>query len=404
MLLWLILAIPQADEIVRLTERIERIEQDLAAVKADLADLQETDQDASEYHVRSLADFAELEPTENARIHVYGKIDSVTPVWLCEKIWADGVELIGHDDAEFGSNVNIWPFLGYDDITIRDIKALAAFRDYEWNTGRAPIPNPDNRSRNVLIQNCEFIAVDIGFSLSTGNDNWTFSHCKMSGGKHGLIYAQNYKTNGAGPSNLLIEDCEFRDTNTGDNKEQYDGHAIGLQKCNDVTIRRCKIRDCNGTAIEAWLGGGETQTQKNIVIENCDIRGCKRVYTDGRGIAFSGGNRNQVMGNRTGCRITNNAISNTEGNCISCNVQDPVEIAGNELHQPWDLAEEVFFSFQYGPNPQIPTGNTVSFHTQPVRVALIRYGKNASKFAQWDHDANELIDFTLDTTWNQPLP
>lgn len=340
-------------------------------------------------------EFIENRPAPNTVIHVYGEQTKDSSYWYPEKLWNDGVTLRGHD-CVISPRIRIWPLYGHDHITIEGVKAVATFRDWEWSYRNRVVDNPEpaHRSHHVTIRNSTFDCPGvIGWTLSTGNDHWLFENVTATGGKHGIVYAANIKTNGGGPKHLTIRGCDFSRVNTGDDKKGWDGHAIGLQRCENVLVEDCTIRHTYGAAIEAWLGKG---MQRNIVIRNNDIRDIRvGGFTDPRGIAFSSDNRKQELDNRTGCSITGNTIRDTDSSCVSIGVQDPVEVSDNDLHQPRKDDQPLFNSFHFGPEPQIPRNNRIYQYRDTMRLAMIRYGSD-SKFGKWDGDSNtvEIIQST----------
>lgn len=169
--------------------------------------------------------------------------------------------------------------------------------------------------RNVAFHHC-------GVSLYRGWDNWRFEACQFSDTSYG-IYTRNIS--GKSTANgLTVEGCRFWNCRGGD------GHAIGIQNSNDVTIRGNVIHNCGNAngSICAWSGQGKTLM--NLVIEDNVIIDDESSWAGA--ISLSGVNPDSA--GLKSARIVGNHIYNPYEGIRFNWLADQVVIEGNVIDSP----------------------------------------------------------------------
>lgn len=316
------------------------------------------------------------------------------------QFWNDRVTLKGADDnARLKFPYVLKDFWGHDDITVCDLKIdKVGFRGWEWQNVYHSYQqfDPSQRSKNITFRNVTAnmpASVGMAWELNQGNDNWIFLNCDLSGTKTGIVYtkrAQGTQEQGA-PKNLRIIGCKLYGTNPND--EQYDGHAIGIQPADGLEVAYCEIYDCGGAAIELYQS---SRDQKNCWIHHNKIYNIRKVFTLGRGIAFTGKNDVQVLGKRTGNRVEHNEIFDTDGAGIALHLIDPVYCANNKVTEPrgYDGSPRACIkAWQQNStvNVQVPFGNEL-IGTAGFIPTLIQYDSPAKTFDAANYNTLTLIE------------
>jgi len=121
------------------------------------------------------------------------------------------------------------------------------------------------------------------------------------------VYGNNY--------NFTFKNCIFKDIGSRD--ASADGHAIGWQSSNGLTVENCRFENC-GSGVVCWLGAGTTLEQKNISIKNNLFTGMRYDWcyaTPGYAIVLQA-NNDYVKGQSGNLVIAGNVIMDSSGTGI----------------------------------------------------------------------------------------
>lgn len=178
------------------------------------------------------------------------------------------------------------------------------------------------RATDVVFSHCWFQFK--GVRLFELWDDWTFRQCDFSESNYGIY---TFNTKGDPSANgLTVEGCRGWDIKGGD------GHFIGIQNSNDVTIVGNTCWNCGDPNGSITVWGGNNKDLKRLVIEGNVVIDEQTEWAGA--INLSGQNPGQP--NRKSARIVNNAICNPKHQGIRFNWLDPVLIKGNLIDSPGD--------------------------------------------------------------------
>ncbi len=118
------------------------------------------------------------------------------------------------------------------------------------------------------------------------------------------VYGDNY--------NFTFLNCIFKDIGSRD--ASADGHAIGWQSSNGLTVENCRFENC-GSGVVCWLGAATGLEQKNITIKNNLFTGMRYDWcyaTPGYAIVLQA-NNDYVKGQSGDLLIAGNVIMDSVG-------------------------------------------------------------------------------------------
>ena len=163
-----------------------------------------------------------------------------------------------------------------------------------------------------------------GVRLFRDWDDWTFRECDFSESSYGVY---TFNTSGEPSANgLTIEGCRGWEIKGGD------GHFIGIQNSNDVTLRGNTCWGCGDPNGSITVWGGNDKDLKHMLIRDNVVIDEQSPWAGA--INLSGQNPGQP--NRKSALIINNAVYNPKHQGIRINWSDPVLIKGNLIESPGD--------------------------------------------------------------------